>query len=127
MILFFIFICTLISCYIFERVTLTKHLHHLLNSYESQFAVMSNKDLSDDLKQKELFKHIKEQLRLLAAISLKMIFFLSPFLLWFLLDFFGLQLYFEETMRLEGIGISILAVILFLLYKKQYVKIFSSK
>ncbi len=113
-----IFILTLISCFIFERLQFISDSSELITSYQAQFHIMSNKELSDDVRQKQLFMQITKQLRLLAMLVLKLILVIFPFILIYLLEGLGLPLQTSKFFSTIGIIISTGAVISFIFYKR---------
>jgi hypothetical protein len=98
----------------------------LIGSYKLQMAIMSSKTLSDEEKQKSLLKQIPIQLLNLLKLIWGIFLFISPFLLLILLDEYLIELNAEVLYRVEGILISVLAVLVYIALKKKYGPVFKS-
>jgi hypothetical protein len=117
-----IFFLTIVSCLVFDYVNLKSTSVDLINSYKELPSILSNKDISDDEKQKNLLKSSKFQFKKLIELTFKIIVFLSPFSLIILFDISFLTL-----LETRSVIISIIGVISFILIKKLYEKILKDK
>lgn len=124
---FIVALLTIFSCLIFEKLGIPGLVLKLGNSYRSQLQAMQNKALSDEDKQKILLQQTPKQLLYLAKLVGGIILFISPFILIVLFDnsipwFQSVVLY-----SIPGILVSIAAVFLYILLKKQYVKVLNHR
>ena len=123
---FLIFILTICSCLIFDNLGFLQLVRKLISSYKEQFKTMSSKELDDEAKQKELMRQITKQLGYLSKLIFSILLFIAPFGLFFLLEHFFSQFDSNSLYQMQGIGISILAVFLYIILKKQYVRIYKN-
>jgi hypothetical protein len=121
---FAIFFLTVLSCLIYEKTGLAKTVKFLVASYRHQFSVMTDRSITDEMKQHELFVQIGIQLKLLFILVMKLTLLVSPFLIFILLDSILLKIGHDQLYRLAGIGISIITVLLYFLIKTIYVRLF---
>ena len=68
-----IFILTIVSCFVFDYVNIKSTSIDLINSYKSLPSILSNKNISDDEKQKTLLKSSKFQFKKLTELIIKII------------------------------------------------------
>lgn len=101
-------------------------VRNLIASYKAQFETMTSKVLDDEAKQKALMGLITKQMTYLAKLIFSILLFVAPFGLFFLLEYFFPQFDSSYLYRLEGIGISILAVLIYIIIKKQYVRLYEN-
>ncbi|MFS4448782.1 hypothetical protein [Maribacter sp. 2307UL18-2] len=122
-----IFILTICSCLIFDNLGFMALVRNLVSSYKEQFKTMSNKELDDEAKQKALLGLISKQMGYLVKLIFSILLFVAPFALFFLVERFFPQFDSSILYRVEGIGISILAVVLYIIFKKQYVRLHKNR
>lgn len=127
MIYFIIFCLTIVSCILFDIIGLPNTVKILMASYRVQMNIMSSKAMSDEEKQRALMKQIPIQLLNLFKLIWGIFFFISPFLILLLLDKYALDLDAEVLYRFKGILVSMIAVVLFILYKKNYANILKGR
>jgi drug/metabolite transporter (DMT)-like permease len=96
-------------------------------SYKTQLEVMRNRDLSDEEKQKLLMQQTPKQLGYLLKLIGSILLFISPFVLIFVLEKYVDSIDSADLYSFQGIAVSLGAVLLYLLLKKQYVRIFKSR
>lgn len=126
MIYFIIFTLTILSCVIFDSLGIPTTLRRLSNSYKLQLSSFNSKTLNDEEKQKVLLSQVPVQLLCLLKLIWGILLFISPFLIFILVDNNFIQLEAEVIYRFEGIMISIIAVFLYILLKKRYGPVFKS-
>lgn len=122
-----IFGLTILSCFIFDNLGMVALVRDLTGSYKSQIQVMQNKDLSDEEKQKALMKQVSKQMGYLLKLIGSILLFIAPFLLIFVLERFSTDIHSEVLYTLNGILVSLLAVVLYIAIKKLYVKLLKSR
>ena len=122
-----IFFLTILSCFIFDNLGMVALVKNLTSSYKSQIQVMGNKHISDEEKQKALMKQVSIQIVYLLKLIGSILLFISPFLLIFILERFFPGVKSEALYGIEGILASVLAVVIYIVLKKQYVKLFKSR
>lgn len=122
-----IFGLTILSCIIFDNLGMVALVRNLTGSYSSQLQVMKNKDLSDEEKQKALMTQVSKQLGYLLKLIGSILLFIAPFLLIFVLERFLTSIHSEVLYTLEGILVSLLAVVGYIAIKKLYVKLLKSR
>ena len=127
MVYILIFILTLLSCFIFDNLGIVALVKNLTSSYKSQLQVMSDKAISDEEKQKLLMQQVSKQIVYLLKLIGSILLFISPFALIFVLERFFPEVNSAVLYSLEGILISVLAVVLYIVLKKQYVKLLKSR
>lgn len=88
---------------------------------------MGNKDISDEEKQKALMQQVSSQIVYLLKLIGSILLFISPFLLIFLLERYFPNINSEALYSIKGISVSVLAVVLYIVLKKQYVKLLKSR
>jgi len=88
---------------------------------------MGSKDLNDEEKQKALMKQVSKQLGYLLKLIGSILLFIAPFLLIFLLERFFAAINSDVLYTLNGILVSLLAVVLYIAIKKLYVKLLKSR
>ena len=120
-------ILTIFSCIIYERLRLLITLKKLIHSYREQLSVMYDKSLEDEMKQKKLLTEIQIQLKLLFILSLKILILVSPFLLFIGMDKLIFGLGFDLFYNISGIIISLLSILLFIILRKIYVRLFINR
>ncbi len=127
MIYLLIFILTVGSCLIFDNLGIVALVNNLTGSYKTQIKVMGNKDISDEEKQKALMQQVSSQIVYLLKLIGSILLFISPFLLIFLLERYFPNINSEALYSIKGISVSVLAVVLYIVLKKQYVKLLKSR
>ncbi len=120
-------VLTLMSCILFEYSKLSDTLKALIASYKKQFQVMSNKSITDEAKQKQLFEQIGKQLILIAKLIFGIVLFIAPFLSLFLLQRYEKTLNPDILITWWGILIPIITVILYILIKRSYGKLYRNR
>ena len=127
MIYFIIFILTILSCLIFDNLGVVALVRKLTNSYKSQLTAMKDTNTSDEEKQKLLLQQVSKQMGYLLKLIGSILLFISPFLLLFLLEQYFTSLDVSALYSLVGISVSLVAVVLYIVLKKQYVKLYSNR
>ncbi|SHF80170.1 hypothetical protein SAMN03080594_107185 [Arenibacter palladensis] len=122
-----IFIITILSCIIFDNLGIITLVKNLTNSYKLQLKVLQDKTKTDEEKQKELLRQISKQIIYLLKLIGSIILFISPFLSIFIIDELFKTTYSETLYSLVGILASLIAVVLYIILKKQYVKLFKKR
>ncbi|RAJ16064.1 hypothetical protein LV92_00768 [Arenibacter echinorum] len=122
-----IFIITILSCIIFDNLGIITLAKNLTNSYKLQLKVLQDKTKTDEEKQKELLRQISKQIIYLLKLIGSIILFISPFLSIFIIDELFKTTYSETLYSLGGILASLIAVVLYIILKKQYVKLFKKR
>ena len=122
-----IFIITILSCIIFDNIGMITLVKNLTNSYKLQVKVLQDKSKTDEEKQKELLRQISKQIIYLFKLIGSIILFISPFLSIFIIDELFKTTYSETLYSLSGILASLIAVVLYIILKKQYVKLFKKR
>lgn len=117
-----IFFLTIVSCLVFDSINFKSTSVELINSYKELPSILSNKEISDDEKQKTLLKSSKFQFKKLVELIFKIMVFLSPYSLIILFDISLLTL-----LKTRSVIISLIGVISFILIKKTYGKILKDK
>ncbi len=115
-----IFIGTLVSCLVFDKLQLLSTSRLLLDSYKESFAIMGNKTLEDDTRQEQLLDGVKTQLALLIKLIFKIVIVLLPFGTLYILEQIGFDLAFKKLFGVTAILVSTAAVILFIFLKRRY-------
>lgn len=115
-----IFIGTLVSCLVFDKLQLLSTSRLLLDSYKESFAIMGNKTLEDDTRQEQLLDGVKTQLALLIKLIFKIVIVLLPFGALYILEQIGFDLAFKKLFGVTAILVSTAAVILFIFLKRRY-------
>jgi len=123
MIYLLIIISAILSCLLFEKVNVYSTVLKLKESYVVQFTVLSDKKINDEIKQKKLLSLIKHQIRGLIILTFKLVFFFSPFLLMFAVDYFFYDLAIRKLYSVQGILVSVLVLSIYILSRKYYVKL----
>lgn len=124
---FIIFILTLASCLIFDNLGILGLVRKLTGSYKSQLTAMRDPNTSDEEKQKLLLQQVSKQLGYLLKLIGSIVLFISPFLLLFLLENYIPSIQTAALYSLIGIAISLVAVVLYIVVKKQYVKLHNKR
>ena len=114
-----IFLLTLLSCFLFDKLRVYRIVTSLTASYKEQMAVMTAKDLNDEERQKKLMALIPQQLKGLLKLIGGILLFISPFFLYLLLSPYTEYLEASMLYSLYGIGVSLLAVLLYIWFKKR--------
>lgn len=114
---------TVLSCLIFERLGLLTKVKTLTDSYRRQLAIIQDKTISDEERQKQMLAQSKQQLILLLTIIFYIILFISPFILYTVVASYTEWLKIEILYSLYGIIVSVIAVVLYILAKKIYGKL----
>lgn len=122
-----IFGLTVLSCIIFDNLGMLALVSNLTASYQKQIQVMGNKGLSDEEKQKALMSQVSKQLVLLLKLIGSILLFIAPFALIFLLERYIPSINSNVLYTLNGILVSVLAVVLYIVIKKLYVKLLKSR
>ena len=117
-------ILTVISCILFEYSKLSETLNALKTSYSRQFKVMSDKSISDEEKQKLLLAQISKQLVLLGKLILGIFLFVAPFVSLLVLQRFWPSLNPDILLTWYGIVIPVVTAGLYILFKRNYGKLF---
>ncbi len=120
-------VLTVLSCILFEFSGLSTTLKNLVASYKHQFKVMANKELTDEMKQKELLQLISKQLVLIGKLIFAIFLFVAPFLSLFLLKKIDESLNPDILVTWWGLLIPVVTVILYLLLKQTYGKLFGNR
>jgi len=123
---FILVVLTLASCVLFEYSKLHETLKSLIASYKLQFKVMSDKDISDEDKQKQLMQLISNQLKLIGKLIFGIVLFIAPFLSLFLLEKLDKRLNPDMLITWWGLLIPMITVLLYLLIKRNYGKLFGN-
>jgi len=76
MIYFLIVVCTLLSCYLFERISFKEQISSLKESYQITFKLISEKDKTELIIQQSL-----RQFKFIFLLFLKLVYTVTPFLL----------------------------------------------
>lgn len=122
-----IFIITILSCIIFDNLGIITLVKNLTNSYQFQLKALKDKTKTDEEKQKELLRQISKQIIYLLKLIGSIILFISPFLSIFIIDELFKTTNSETLYSLGGILASLIAVVLYIILKKQYVKLFKKR
>ncbi len=122
-----IFILTILSCLIFEKLGVVALVKNLTNSYKSQLTVMKDPNTSDEEKQKVLLTQVSKQMGYLLKLIGSILLFISPFLLLIVLEKFIPSIDVSALYNLYGILTSLIAVVIYIVLKKQYVKLHSNR
>ena len=117
---FVLVVLTVISCILFEYSGISKTVNNLMSAYRKQFAVMSDKGLRDDEKQKQLMNLIPKQLLLMGKLILGILLFIAPFFSLFLLNFLNEDLNPDILVTWWGIVIPIITVLFYIYIKRFY-------
>ncbi|TAI48583.1 hypothetical protein [Flagellimonas allohymeniacidonis] len=120
-------VLTVLSCILFEYSKLPSTLKNLTASYKEQFQIMSNKELSDEAKQKMLFQQISKQLKLIGKLILGIFLFVLPFLSLFVLEKLDGSLNPDILLTWWGLLTPIAVVILYMIFKKNYGRLFGNR
>jgi len=120
-------ILTVLSCILFEYSKVPDTLKALKAAYALQFKVMSDKSISDEVKQKMLLSQISKQLVLLAKLIFGIFLFVAPFLSLFILQQFWPSLNTDILLTWYGILIPIVTAALYILIKRNYGKLFDKR
>ncbi len=120
-------VLTVLSCILFEFSGLSNTLKNLVGSYRHQFKVMANKNLTDEVKQKELMKLISKQVVLIGKLIFGIFLFIAPFLSLFLLKNLDEALNPDILITWWGLLIPIITVIFYVLLKRKYGKLFGNR
>ena len=120
-------ILTVLSCVLFEYSKLSRTLKSLIASYKNQFKVMSDKTMTDEVKQKELMKLIRQQLGLIAKLIFGIFLFVAPFLSLFLLQKVDKNLNPDILITWWGLLIPMITVVFYLLLKRNYGRLFGNR
>lgn len=114
-----VFAFTLVSCFLFDLIGVWPVVKKLTGSYKDQMKIMTDKQMSDEVRQKELLALIPGQLGNLLKLIGAILLFISPFIVYIFLadysDFFQLEVLYS----LLGIGASVVAVVLYIWFKKR--------
>lgn len=113
-------VLTLISCVLFEYTGTSNILKNLTSAYSKQFAVMSDKNLEDNEKQKQLMSLIPKQLLLMGKLILGILFFIAPFLSLYILKFVDQELNPNILVTWWGITIPMVTVFFYIYIKRFY-------
>ena len=119
-----LFVATLLCCLIFERIKITGLVRRLLGSYKSQLEAMKNREMTDEEKQKALMSQVGTQFGLLLRLIGAIVLFVSPFILYVLLDPYSEHLDSGLLYEPLGIGVTFLAAAVYILFKKYYGRVF---
>jgi hypothetical protein len=99
----------------------------LLHSYKVQFGVMKQNAISDEVKQKLMLEQIGIQVRQLFLITLTIARIISPFIVYIGLDHAFLKIGYEAFYSIEGLFTSMAVVVLYLILRSAYVRLFRSR
>lgn len=114
----------MLSCLIFENLHVMRTVNELTNSYKGQLSVMQDKTLDDDQKQQALLKHVGQQMKYLILLFVKLIGFVSPFIVYVLSGYFVEEVNIEFLYSVTGIITSVVAVFIYIIFRKVYVRLF---
>lgn len=121
-----IFLLTLLCCLIFECLGIGTTVRKLTNSYKLQLETIKDKALTDEDRQKAMLRQTPVQLKYLAKLVGSILLFIFPFLILILLaeqmDWFQM----DSLYSVPGILLSLVAVVVYVLLKKAYVRLFKS-
>lgn len=120
MVYFVLVVLTVLSCILFEYSKLPETLTALIASYKEQFKVMSDKLLTDEVKQKMLFGQIFKQLILIGKLIFGIVLFIAPFLSLFVLERFEETLSPTILVSWLGLVIPVVTVIFYIILKRKY-------
>lgn len=120
-------IFSILACWLFEKIQIRNTVDKLVTSYKKQYQLIVDSSIEDEVKQQQLLKNIAYQLQHLGALIFKIVVLVSPFLLFYLLEFLGLNLNTGKLLEWDGIVVSLISILLFLLIKNSYVKVFQNK
>jgi len=114
-----IFVFTLVSCFLFDLIGVWPIVTKLTGSYKDQMMIMTDKQMSDEERQKKLLSLIPGQLTNLAKLIGAILLFISPFFIYILLSEYSDYFHLETLYSLLGIGASAVAVITYIWFKKR--------
>lgn len=120
-------ILTIVSCILFEYSKIGDTLKTLIASYKQQFKVMSDKAISDEEKQAQLMKLISSQMKLLGKLIFGIALFVAPFLSLFFLQNIDSRLDPGILVTWWGLLLPLATVMLYLLIKRNYGKLFGNR
>ncbi len=120
-------ILTVLSCILFEYAKLPDNIITLVNLYKQQFRVMSNKELTDEEKQKLLLQQISKQLLLIGKLILGIFLFVLPFLGLYGLEKINQNLNPNILLTWWGLLIPIVTVIFYIIIKRSYGRLFRNR
>lgn len=115
-----IFAFTLVSCFLFDLIGVWPIVQKLTGSYKDQLSVMTDKSMSDEERQKKLLALIPGQLGNLMKLIGGILLFISPFFIYILLAEYSEYFKTEVLYSLLGIGASLVAVAVYIWFKKRY-------
>ena len=127
MVYLLLIILTVLSCILFEYSKLSDTLKALKAAYALQFKVMSDKSISDEVKQKMLLSQISKQLVLLGKLIFGIFLFVAPFLSLFILEQFWSSLNPDVLVTWYGILIPVVIAGFYILLKRNYGKLFDKR
>lgn len=120
-------VLTILSCILFEYSNLSNTLKALKAAYARQFKVMSDKSISDEVKQKLLLGQISKQLMLLGKLIFGIFLFVAPFLSLFVIERFYPSLNPNILTSWYGILIPIGTAVFYVLIKRNYGKLLKKR
>lgn len=120
-------VLTILSCLLFEYSKLGETLKKLTTSYKEQFRIMADRTLLEEDKQKALMQQVSRQLVLLGKLILGILLFIAPFLSLSLLQRWNKSLNLDILITFWGLLIPMLTVIVYILFKKAYARIFRNR
>lgn len=122
-----IFAVTILCCLIFDRISLVQLVKKLIASYGLQLTTMKDAGLTDEEKQRVLLKQVASQLGYLVKLVFFIFLFISPFILYVLLEGYSPWLDSALLYSFLGIVVSCLAVLAYILIKKLNGKLFKER
>jgi len=124
---FVLVVLTLLSCILFEYAKLPGTIQKLIASYRLQFKIMADKALDDENKQKQMMQQIVIQLGFLAKLIGGILLFIAPFLSLFLLSRIEASLNPDILLTWWGILLPTVTVIVYILIKRKYGRLFGRR
>jgi len=124
---FVLVVLTLLSCILFEYAKLPVTIQKLIASYRLQFKIMADKALDDESKQKQMMQQIVIQLGFLAKLIGGILLFIAPFLSLFLLSRIEASLNPDILLTWWGILLPTVTVIVYILIKRKYGRLFGRR
>ncbi len=118
---------TVISCILFESSKMPQTLKALKAAYSLQFKVMSDKSISDEVKQKMLLNQISKQVLLLGKLIFGIFLFVAPFLSLYILQRYWPSVNPDILLSWYGILIPIVTAALYIFLKRNYGKLFDKR
>lgn len=118
---------TWISCWLFDISGIPEIVSKLMKSYKEQFQLISDTEMDDAAKQQRLLKMVGFQMKLLLKLVGGILLFLAPFFSLYLLQELHPSLHPGILASWEGIIVPLLAVVVYILIKRNYGRIFRNR